>query len=267
MGTHTNRHEGTPPIGIGVRSANRWVARLGEASGEMPAPLPGWGAAGGAGGPCTCVLQALAPAVGPAGAAQAMKGLRGTRTPRARSQSWDMALWASPDMEPRSGVGELWLEQGPLSTQGSPTHRASRPFRPSPQGRLSHLGQHSSSCPGDLGEVALDPQNPPAFLTCPPSSLHPRLVGLRRGARLQDGAHEPMTLPDQRLLPEHKLELAVLVLLGIEAPCPHSVPTCETRGPQALAAPQGVLTLKGCASTVATEASAPNTGAGWVREF
>lgn len=59
----------------------------------------------------------------------------------------------------------------------------------------------------------------------------------------------------------------MLGLLGVEASCPHSVPTCETRGPQALAAPQGVLTLKGCPSTVATEASAPSTGAGWVREF
>lgn len=143
------------------------VARLGEASGEMPAPLPGRGAGGGAGGPCTRVLQALAPAVGPAGAAQAMRSLRVTRTPRARSQSGDMALWASPDMEPRSGVGELCLEQGPLSTPGSPTHRASPPFRPSRQGLQSHLGQHSSSRSGVLGEVALDPQNPPAFLTCP----------------------------------------------------------------------------------------------------
>lgn len=41
-----------------------------------------------------------------------------------------------------------------------------------------------------------------------------------------------------------KLKLSVLGLLAIEAWGPHSVATCEPRGPQALATPQGVLTLK-----------------------
>lgn len=239
------------------------VARLGEASwGDACTPARG-GEPEGLETPAPHVFKALAPAVGPAGAAQGMKGLRGPRTPRARSQSWDMALWAPPDMEPRLwGGGELWLEQGPLSTQGSP--------HPLSQSSLQALTSGPTvPASGSRAPAALEtsgrrpwPLRTHLLSDMPTLLPHPQLLGWDREPVCRRGHMSPSPfLTSITPRAQRSLVLAELGLLGIEASCPHGIPTRETERTPALAAPRGVFLLKACASAVATGGiSSPHWG-------
>lgn len=156
-GSHTEIHTHTRKEHFPISGTRTWetqqagckvVARLGEgrgAGGWLEASEP-------------CILGAPAPGSGVA--AQGIKGLRGIRTFRARSQGGNTALWASPDTKWEDGAGASASEHPRL-----PHHLAGPHLGPLLQGAtLPALGSCSPSCAGDLREVALATQCLPAFL-------------------------------------------------------------------------------------------------------